>query len=342
MPSRKTLDPLSYINSKDIRVYLEGINYQFNTVETAWLIYQCKNLTIPEKHDAWKTLMKSNTDVDMSAYKSFGLEMSLFEYITKYIRLEKKIFSKFKKEDTNCVYFHGGAIERNGQKHYSFDFIPYSTLDKSISSMFELYNDGCDPNDILYLNITKSYIDNLGEITATMDLDKNILSISKYDVPDKDEDLINKGFATLYLDFPLPFKYGDLVWDEYEEITQALPVAFCEKSPELSPAEYVILGHDYNETVLKVRCYQEARPHGFLPCGFYNYMNLTYYTGSMEDRKALAFLSDYMHGELGEKDYKKFCMKALTNDALDFHSYKIMPEEIEKLHRHVQKIEVDF
>ncbi|MDO5331978.1 MAG: hypothetical protein Q4E99_04790 [Bacillota bacterium] len=148
MANKRSVDPLSYINSKDIKEYLENINYQFNTVEIAWLIYQCKSLTIPKKHDAWEILMQTHEDVDMSACKSFGLKMSLFEYLTRFMKLEKSIISKFKKEDTNCVYFHGGTIERDGHKHYAFDFIPYSTLDKSISSMFELYNDGCDPNDI--------------------------------------------------------------------------------------------------------------------------------------------------------------------------------------------------
>ncbi|MDO5331977.1 MAG: hypothetical protein Q4E99_04785 [Bacillota bacterium] len=192
------------------------------------------------------------------------------------------------------------------------------------------------------MEITKSYIDNLGEISAVMDLDKNILSISKYDVADKDEELISKGFATLYLDFPLPFKYGDLVWDEFEEVTEQMPVAFCEKSPGLSPAEYVLLDYDRNETALKAKCYQESCSHILLPCGFYNYMNLTYYTGSMEDRKALAFLSDYMHSELDEKNYKKLCIMALANKAIDISSYKVLPEEIDKMHRNVQEVEMDF
>lgn len=32
---------LRFVNSKDIRKHLETIGYEFNSLETAWLIYQC-------------------------------------------------------------------------------------------------------------------------------------------------------------------------------------------------------------------------------------------------------------------------------------------------------------
>ena len=41
---------LRFVNSKDIREHLRNIDYEFNSLEAAWLIYQCRDATIDEKH----------------------------------------------------------------------------------------------------------------------------------------------------------------------------------------------------------------------------------------------------------------------------------------------------
>lgn len=43
------MDILRFVNSKDIREHLGNINYEFNSLEAAWLIYQCHDATIDEK-----------------------------------------------------------------------------------------------------------------------------------------------------------------------------------------------------------------------------------------------------------------------------------------------------
>ena len=44
---------LRFVNSKDIREHLRNIGYEFNSLEAAWLIYQCRDAAIDEKHKAW-------------------------------------------------------------------------------------------------------------------------------------------------------------------------------------------------------------------------------------------------------------------------------------------------
>ena len=48
------MDICSYINSKPIREYLKDINYEFNSKEAAWLIWQCFSITLEDKHKAWQ------------------------------------------------------------------------------------------------------------------------------------------------------------------------------------------------------------------------------------------------------------------------------------------------
>ena len=68
----KMLNIYSFINSKDISAYLREIGYQFNSLEAAWLICQCKDMTQEERHAAWKELIETICHGRVSGY-SFEL-----------------------------------------------------------------------------------------------------------------------------------------------------------------------------------------------------------------------------------------------------------------------------
>ena len=50
---------LKFINSKDIRKYLQEINYQFSGAEYAFLIWQCRELSISERHSEFNTFLET-------------------------------------------------------------------------------------------------------------------------------------------------------------------------------------------------------------------------------------------------------------------------------------------
>ena len=51
------MDIFRFVNSKDVREHLKSIDYEFNSLEAAWLIYQCRDAAIDEKHKAWNELI---------------------------------------------------------------------------------------------------------------------------------------------------------------------------------------------------------------------------------------------------------------------------------------------
>lgn len=51
------MDIFRFVNSKDVREHLRDIGYEFNSLEAAWLIYQCRDAAIDEKHKAWNELI---------------------------------------------------------------------------------------------------------------------------------------------------------------------------------------------------------------------------------------------------------------------------------------------
>ena len=58
------MDIYSYINSRDIREYLRNTEYEFNTLQAAWLIYFCNRFTLEEKQSALSELISTKQDYE--------------------------------------------------------------------------------------------------------------------------------------------------------------------------------------------------------------------------------------------------------------------------------------
>lgn len=65
------MNALRFINSKDIAKHLKEIGYQFNTLETSWLIYQCRTASLPEK----KTSMAGGNRYDAGLFRRTEIEL---------------------------------------------------------------------------------------------------------------------------------------------------------------------------------------------------------------------------------------------------------------------------
>ena len=60
------MDVYSLINSKDIAEYLREIHYEFNSLETAWLIWKNDYLTFDEKKEKWHEVIETMPDCEVS------------------------------------------------------------------------------------------------------------------------------------------------------------------------------------------------------------------------------------------------------------------------------------
>ena len=75
------MDLYNLVNSVDIREYHKNIGYKYNSLEAAWLVYQCQSLTIPEKHDVWQWIVSNMPDVEVTHSFIWG-ESKSFAYYT--------------------------------------------------------------------------------------------------------------------------------------------------------------------------------------------------------------------------------------------------------------------
>ena len=55
-----------FINSKDVRKYMEELHYQFSILEAAFVIYHSTQVTLQEKMDAWLELTDTMPDCSIT------------------------------------------------------------------------------------------------------------------------------------------------------------------------------------------------------------------------------------------------------------------------------------
>ena len=94
-------DIFSFINSRDIRIHLRKISYPFRTDEAAWLIYQCRDVTIKEKHKAWQELIETMPDCRIEQRHNTAPQESLHVFLREYMALEDRLASAFYEDADN-------------------------------------------------------------------------------------------------------------------------------------------------------------------------------------------------------------------------------------------------
>lgn len=90
------MDIYKYINSRDVREHLKSIEYEFNSIEAAWIIYHCASIKPRTKLRLWKEILATMEDsVHVRRVgKKEGEERRCFEWLSKYIEIVKKYHLK--------------------------------------------------------------------------------------------------------------------------------------------------------------------------------------------------------------------------------------------------------
>ena len=198
------MNVLRFVNSKDIRNHLETIGYQFNSLEAAWLIHECRDATVEEKHKAWKELIETMPDCDVPKRVNTVPQASLHTFLKKYMDLENKYINQFFNQDKQSVYQYRYSL-RNGSQ--------WNNWSNAFSSIEKIF--GNDPDsEVSAVHCRKYEIDkNDHELTAIFTTDLKLLKIEPYGLEEEEYDIINGVFEGLWFDFPTPFKKGDIVWN---------------------------------------------------------------------------------------------------------------------------------
>lgn len=190
-----------FINSRDIAKYLKEINYQFSTLECAWLVWQSRKHTLKQKHTAWQEIIDTMPDCSVSARPNHKEVESLHNYLADYIKVQNNNVERFFTPNDK-EYYLGTAYGKRDNPFISGDYLSHSTAEECIQYMEYIY--GSDGKIHTYV-VTKQIVDggDMDEWQMNFNENKEILDIFSYGESNL--------FTSLWLNFPTPFEIGDIL-----------------------------------------------------------------------------------------------------------------------------------
>lgn len=286
------MDIYRFINSTDIREHLRTIGYVFNSLETAWLIWQCRTASLTEKHAAWQELIDTMPDCVIPKQDSATLPQSLHSFLRKYMKAEKEIMADFYEENKSFVYTFFCADGYLGLSGNTFsDFTTCINAYKAISAEF----------DISCYTIRKRWLNGDDMIDITFLKNGEPLNWNTGRWPDWADEILWHFFDWGEFYFPTPFKTGDILcqYDEYDNETSGFgrgPFVMTAITPEHATEHTHLFG---DESDMNAWGYFQAEDGTIYKEVMSNYMDLEYYRGKLDGKKRiLKALSNHIKGDI--------------------------------------------
>ncbi len=354
-----------FLDSRDIRNYLENMEYPLSTPEAAYLVWQCHNATLEEKFSAWEEIAKAMPDCPIPRRPGMTSDVSsVHQFLRDYIDLEKNRLEHFT-QGKNCVFGADFFLLPNQEWRKEPIWSDCGRLFSDYTSCLAYCRQELS-EEIGKVRIWKQVLgrdsSHRDSLTLTAELEPLCLDVS----PTCDLDDV---FPSLWVDLPTPFRRGDIVWDPRREpgflhCDKSVPFVldFCDNwntsqmmengvRPELAlRGDKLVEKHRLhgNTSDMGAQGFAFHREKGFWSefGGFVKYLNLEYYPGPLEgDDQVLAPLSQFLKGELGvrslvervenilhQEPYESirgFCRQEYTKEAQELAGFVEKEEEQE-------------
>lgn len=196
-----------YIRSKDVREYNEKIKRKFTATESAFLVWLNYEITLKEKHDAWREIMRDMKDEEVPKRVNADYAPSLFALLNKFINTDNRLIEEFYKKDERTVYSYRYICKGDSSFGEDFGRI-YSDLGYIQGGLRKDSDLG-----IICVEYTKKYISShYRKIRLETDGCGNVTSVDGDFIQGIDLSLKkDEFFEGLWIDVPTPFRKGDIV-----------------------------------------------------------------------------------------------------------------------------------
>ena len=322
-----------FINSKDIRQYLDEINYEFSVPEYAYLIWQCRLISIKDRHQEWQNLIDSTENCAVLTNGGQN-QWYLHDAIRKYITFENQLIERLMRPNENAFYEGIWQEDRiwTGDDGWHGGNCYFESYEEAFSYAKEYANE----ESVYCFKIKKNYIDNSPNHSAIIEAlftpDGEMMDIDYWGETEtlwkeSDSDIWFESFDEMWFDIPIPFKPGDIVCDYRKQSPFVLTDTtqwFKKEKPGkrenwkqyLTHMDMNASGYAYEGTTKTVR---------WDWCDYY-YLNLEYYTNELKDgERVLAAYSQFKQGKINGDTLNKLCQiityeanAASQYDAIDY------------------------
>jgi len=297
------MDIYKFINSRDIREHLKNINYNFSSLEAAWLIWKSKYTTISEKHEAWKEIIKTMPDCVIEKRSNTLPQESLHRYLEKIIEIENGYIKAVQLDEPETFYFY--TYTSDDEWYQGCPTANYlGCFEDAMASCY--YDSENDDISSYRIRIRKVWFDGRDEnIGVELNTNGEVLKVLYDDFKSSKEiDILDLGFDGMWFDFPNPFKKGDIIYNpgrfssaDFEcnyglcVLEEEVPLRRCIESWKKSS------GADSSDMTVD-GLFQNEDGTIFAECTA-NYMNFEYYRGELDGKKRiLKAISNYLKGKI--------------------------------------------
>lgn len=194
-------DFLKFVNSRDIRTHWEKIGFQPTPWQKAWLIWQSKNTTLQERHDAWQNLIDTTDDQPISAE-----ERSFHCFLKEHMALERKIIAQVQSDEMlapyTCSFYYMDEKEMFDE---TWNFPNYQAADDYVHHAME--------EDVEFAEITRGFFGTDGDnFFLRLNRQGQIVRVWKDGITAADDWYRDAEiFEQCHFQFPIPFVRGDMV-----------------------------------------------------------------------------------------------------------------------------------
>ena len=314
------MDFYRFINSRNIRNYHQEVKYEYNAAEAAWLVYQCRDACVEEKHSAWKWIIDNMDDYEVAKRVNYHASPSIKTMIEQYMMLEDRVIAEFYKN--SGVYSYSALYQDESESEWC-------ECDVLFCDFETCWNRKDTNNDIVRYRIRKRYLDDSREITIEFDRERmeyvrSIYHNVRWDFSSEEIDLVT-AFMGLWFDFPTPFKRGDIIWDPERTSCDRLcsgpfvNLGVCLEGIENERVRDNIIANG-DESDMTVGGYFVFRDGQVYYEVVHNYMDIEFYPQMLDGAlRTLITISNYIKGEIGLdlciRSYHQILMEALAEDA---------------------------
>ena len=331
--NKRMMNIYKYIRSKDVREYNEKIGHKFTATESAFLVWLNYEITLKEKHDAWREIMREMPDEEVPKRVNADYAPSLFALLNRFIEADNRLIDEFYKKDERTVYSYRYICK--GDSSFSEDFGRiYSDLGYIQGELRKDSDLG-----IICVEYTKKYISShYRKITLKTDGSGNITSVDGDFIQGIDLSLKkDEFFEGLWIDVPTPFRKGDIVCSRktpfgYNIYSDSKPFVLLslanwsakdaeERGEKLSEKDkawkdkHLKYLKEYGDITDMTACgyflssdYNDRFTGEFYHEVMHDYVDLEYYRGNFNGgERVLLPLKHFLGGDIDEETFAKTC-----------------------------------
>ena len=331
--NERMMNIYKYIRSKDVREYNEKIGHKFTATESAFLVWLNYEITLKEKHDAWREIMREMPDEEVPKRVNADYAPSLFALLNKFIEADNRLIDEFYKKDERTVYSYRYICKDDSSFGEDFGRI-YSDLGYIQGELRKDSDLG-----IICVEYTKKYISShYRKITLKTDGSGNVTSVDGDFIQGIDLSLKkDEFFEGLWIDVPTPFRKGDIVCSRktpfgYNIYSDSKPFVLLslanwsakdaeERGEKLSEKDkawkdkHLKYLKEYGDITDMTACryflssdYNDRFTGGFYSEVMHDYVDLEYYRGEFNGgERVLLPIKYFLNGDIDEETLVKAC-----------------------------------